>query len=132
MSEAARVVRAFCEAVSARDVVALERFFTADAVYHNMPMEPNVGREAVLRDLARQFAMFAHYEYQVVHLVANGDVVLTERVDVVGDGRANAGIPVMGTFEVRDGRIAHWRDYFDRGQSAELMSAARAGAAVAH
>ena len=126
MSKAAQVVRAFCEAVSSRDAAALARFFTDDAIYHNMPMAPNIGREAVLADLARQFARFTHYEYQVLNLVADGNTVLTERVDVVGDGSANAPVPVMGTFELRDGKIAHWRDYFDRAQSGELMAAAKA------
>jgi len=32
----------------------------------------------------------------------------------------------MGTFELRDSKIARWRDYFDRAQSGELMAAARA------
>lgn len=130
MSESAQVVREFCQAVAARDAAALARFFTEDAIYHNMPMAPNVGREAVLADLAGQFARFAHYEYQVLNLVADGDTVLTERIDLVGDGIANAPVPVMGTFELRDGKIAHWRDYFDRAQSGELMAAARAKVAA--
>jgi len=94
MSSPAEVVREFCAAVSARDAAALARFFTDDAIYHNMPMAPSVGREAVLADLAGQFARFPHYEYQVLNLVADGNIVLTERVDVVGDGVANA--PVSG------------------------------------
>lgn len=51
----------------------------------------------------------------IVHRqVADGNVVMNERTDVMR--RTNGGrveLPVMGTFEVRDGRIAAWRDYFD-------------------
>ena len=51
----------------------------------------------------------------VVHRqVADGNLVMNERTDVMR--RTNGGrveLPVMGTFEVRDGRIAAWRDYFD-------------------
>ena len=32
-----------------------------------------------------------------------------------------APVPVMGTFEVRDGRIVQWRDYFDMGLTARLI-----------
>ena len=52
-------------------------------------------------------------DFQIRHLVADGDVVLTERVDVFDTGDKTISLPVMGTFELRDGKIAAWRDYFD-------------------
>lgn len=56
-------------------------------------------------------------EFEVLNLAVCGDVVLTERIDrVVVDGREIA-LPIMGTLEVRDGRVAAWREYFDRDQS---------------
>jgi limonene-1,2-epoxide hydrolase len=42
--------------------------------------------------------------------------VLTERVDAFISGERTIELPVMGTFEVRDGLIAAWRDYFDLNQ----------------
>ena len=51
--------------------------------------------------------------FQIRHLVSDGDIVLTERVDVFEMGDKAVSLPVMGTFEVRDGKIAAWRDYFD-------------------
>jgi limonene-1,2-epoxide hydrolase len=46
--------------------------------------------------------------------ISHGNVVMNERTDVMRrqDGHEIA-LPVMGVFEVRDGRIAAWRDYFD-------------------
>lgn len=41
---------------------------------------------------------------------------MNERTDVMR--RQDGGeieLPVMGVFEVRDGRISAWRDYFDMG-----------------
>ena len=32
------------------------------------------------------------------------------------------GLPVMGTFEVRDGKISAWRDYFDMAQATKVLS----------
>ena len=42
--------------------------------------------------------------------------MLTERVDVFVLPNVTIELPVMGTFEVRDGKIAKWRDYFDLNQ----------------
>ena len=35
--------------------------------------------------------------------------------------RVMAPVPVMGIFEVRDGRIGRWRDYFDMGLTGRLI-----------
>ena len=53
---------------------------------------------------------------------AAGDVVLTERIDYIGTGDARFPVPVMGAFEVRDGKIARWRDYFDTGLLGKMMA----------
>ena len=50
------------------------------------------------------------------NIVGEGNVVLTERVDVFVLPTTTIELPVMGTFEVRDGKIAAWRDYFDLNQ----------------
>lgn len=47
--------------------------------------------------------------------------MLTERVDEVTANGVMAPVPVMGTFEVRDGRIVQWRDYFDMGLTGRLI-----------
>ena len=50
------------------------------------------------------------------NIAAVGDTVLTERVDVFHLPNGKIELPVMGTFEVKDGKIAAWRDYFDLNQ----------------
>ena len=47
--------------------------------------------------------------------------VLTERVVTFTVGQVVAPLPVMGTFEVTDGRINAWRDYFDMNQFTSRM-----------
>ncbi len=63
--------------------------------------------------------------FEVLHQVASGDVVMNERVDhfVLTDGR-NASLPVTGVFEVKDGQITGWRDYFDVRQFEEATGVA--------
>jgi len=49
-----------------------------------------------------------------IHRIAvNGASVLTERTDVLVVGPVRLQFWVCGVFEVRDGRITLWRDYFD-------------------
>ena len=46
--------------------------------------------------------------------VSAGDTVMNERTDALHrkDG-VTVELPVMGVFEIVDGHIAAWRDYFD-------------------
>ena len=52
--------------------------------------------------------------WEIISIAENGNKVLTERLDEFDlPGGKHVSVPVMGTFEIRDGRIAAWRDYFD-------------------
>ncbi|MCS6987156.1 MAG: nuclear transport factor 2 family protein [Sphingomonadaceae bacterium] len=107
--------------------MALEDAFALlapDIVYHNIPMAPVTGVEGV-RAAFRQLPMTATtWETHAIAATPEG-VVLTERTDrfTLADGREVA-IRVMGAFEVRDGRIAAWRDYFDLNQFMAQMAPA--------
>jgi limonene-1,2-epoxide hydrolase len=46
-------------------------------------------------------------------VATDGDTVVTERTDALRFGRVEQRFWVCGRFEVRDGKIAVWRDYFD-------------------
>jgi limonene-1,2-epoxide hydrolase len=124
MSDAIDLIRRFCDEFakgsSVDDIVA---YFTDDAVYHNIPVEPAHGPEAI----KAVFSMFTtgvdRMEFKIVNIVAEGDVVLTERVDVFVMPNVTIELPVMGAFEVRDGKIAKWRDYFDLNQYMSQLTA---------
>jgi limonene-1,2-epoxide hydrolase len=60
--------------------------------------------------------------FDIHHLAVREGAVLTERTDVFTLGTTEAPIPVMGVFEVADGRITAWRDYFDLAQVTALFS----------
>ena len=111
------VVRDFCRAVARRDVAALVDFFTEDAVYHNIPLAPLTGREAIASTLTQFIAPASLVEFELLGIATAGATVFTERVDrfVIGDKRVE--LPVMGAFEITpDGKIRAWRDYFDMQQ----------------
>jgi limonene-1,2-epoxide hydrolase len=116
-NEALDLVLRFCDAFGkGATPIELVDYFTDDAVYHNIPVEPAVGREAILGLLNMFLTSTERVEFRVANIVANGDTVLTERVDVFQLPNAVIELPVMGTFEVRAGKIAAWRDYFDLNQ----------------
>jgi limonene-1,2-epoxide hydrolase len=46
---------------------------------------------------------------------------MTERVDVLTISGRSFELPVMGTFEIRGGKIGAWRDYFDTNQFAARL-----------
>jgi limonene-1,2-epoxide hydrolase len=110
------VVRRFCDTWSTGDVDAIVAYFTDDAVYHNIPMEAVTGTEAIRAFIDGFAGNIDKVEFRVDNIAANGNVVLTERVDIFTMPGKAIELPVMGTFEVREGKIAAWRDYFDLNQ----------------
>jgi len=116
------VVRRFCAAWADNDIDALMAYFTDDAVYHNIPIDPVTGKEAIQATIAGFMQGVEKIEFRVRNLAADGNIVLTERVDVFHLPGKAIELPVMGTFEVRDGKIAAWRDYFDLNQFMSQMS----------
>jgi len=107
------IVREFCDAWSRSDLDEIMSYFAADAVYHNIPMDPVVGTDAIRTFIEGFTAMVDRIEFEINHLAVNGNVVLTERVDTFVRPAGAIGLPVMGTFELTDGKITAWRDYFD-------------------
>ena len=86
-----------------------------DVFYHNVPLEPIVGRENV-RAFTHAFGMGTRLrpEWELLAVASIGDTVLTERIDCfVTEDNHRLAIPLMGSFRLRDDLISEWRDYFD-------------------
>jgi limonene-1,2-epoxide hydrolase len=107
------VVRKFCEAFSRRDVAELVEFFADDGVYHNIPLAPAHGKDAIRTTLETFVPNSPEIEFVMLNVAASGSVVFTERVDKMTFGGKNVALPVAGVFEVEGGKIKAWRDYFD-------------------
>ena len=114
MTSSIELVQQFCdEWGKGSGIDAILDYFTDDAVYHNIPVDPLTGKDAIKNMIGMFTTGVDKIEFQMRHIAANGDVVLTERLDVFTYPDKIVSLPVMGTFEIKDGKIAAWRDYFD-------------------
>lgn len=120
-TEAEQTVRACLAALEAHDSAVLRPFLTDDVVYHNVPLEPSVGLDATLTFLDGFFGMFTSTKVDIVQIAVRDNVVLTERIDTLTMDGHVAPLPVMGAFELRDGKICAWRDYFDLAQVTAML-----------
>jgi limonene-1,2-epoxide hydrolase len=123
MPSAEQVVRDFCAAASTRDPEVLRAFFSDDVVYHNIPMAPAEGIEATMAVIDMFLGMCQALEFEVHHVASDGTTVLTERTDIFTIKGTSAPLPVMGAFDVVDGKITAWRDYFDMAQVTAMFEA---------
>jgi len=107
------VVHAFMAAAEKRDYDAAMDLLTDDVEYQNMPLPAVHGKAAVRETLEALLALCTGSEWVVHRELASGDLVMNERTDRFLLKGEWVDLPVAGVFELRDGRIALWRDYFD-------------------
>ena len=110
------LVKEFCAAWERMDPDELASYFTDDGVYHNIPMAPLEGRDAIRDGLAGMKAMISSIRFEIHRQISSGDVVMNERTDHLKMGDAAIALPVVGVFELAGDKIRAWRDYFDMGQ----------------
>jgi len=116
------IIREFIGAWSRLDPDELSSYFSEDGVYHNMPMGPVSGRENVRNMIAAFSASWTETQWDILHLACERDVVIVERLDRTRAGDKAVDLPCTGVFELQDGKIKVWRDYFDMQTYATGMS----------
>lgn len=117
---AEQIVRDFftAQAIPGGLVAAFEQYLAEDCVWDNTGLPSCKGREACLSLLGGFISGLGldhiTVDYLEIAVGPNGGVV-TERVDRFfdKDGNSVGELPVAGTLVVREGKIVHWRDYFD-------------------
>ena len=107
-----KIVSDFLAAWPRRNVNELMGYFADDAVYHNIPVPPVVGAAEIRKVFEGFLGSFA-IVLEIVNIGSNGNLVFTERVDRFDMGGRRFDLPVNGVFELRDGKIVSFRDYFD-------------------
>jgi limonene-1,2-epoxide hydrolase len=112
-AEPSDTVRRFVAVWGHGTVDELVAYFAPEGVYHNIPMEPWVGHEAIRSGIEAFFKIATNVDFEITNIAVTGSVVFTERVDRFDMEAGHVDMPVVGVFVITDGKIAAWRDYFD-------------------
>ncbi|WP_242676906.1 limonene-1,2-epoxide hydrolase family protein [Rhodococcus sp. ABRD24] len=123
-----QVVEDFFAALTDLDVPRAAEYLTSDIAWHNTTLPTLRGLPVVTRALRFASRPACRFEAVMHHIASDGDSVLTERTDTLTVGPFRSTFWVCGTFELRDGRIAVWRDRFSWGNVAVGTVTATAGA----
>jgi limonene-1,2-epoxide hydrolase len=108
----ALVVETFLNSLQDLDLTAADALLADDVVYQNVGLPTIRGRARVMK-LMRGMEGRMGFEVTFHRNVAEGATVMNERTDAMVFGPLRLQFWVCGVFEVHDGRITLWRDYFD-------------------
>lgn len=121
MTDNVSIIREFIEAWSSLDPEKLAEYFTEDGTYYNMPTQPVTGKDNVRQFIAAFLATWSETEWEILNLMGEGNVVFAERLDKTKTSQGDVDLPCVGVFEMEDGKIKMWRDYFDLGTFMKAM-----------
>ena len=112
-SDPAAVVAEFIGRLERKDVEGAIALVGDTCEYDNVPMGKVYGPDAISALLSPMLAACEEVEWVIYRQAATGNVVFNERLDRFKMPFGWLEIPVTGVFEVSDGKISLWRDYFD-------------------
>ena len=125
----AHTVEVFLAALQDQDIDAAGAVLDEHLVYQNVGFPTIRGRARAMK-LFRSMEGRARFEVKTHRIAVNGSTVLTERTDALVFGRVRLQFWVCGVFEVTDGRITLWRDYFDMFDFTKALARGVIGAVV--
>jgi limonene-1,2-epoxide hydrolase len=106
-------VNAFIAALERNDIPAALEFVSENCEYSNVPISTVTGPEGIASILGPLFSQASAIEWPVHRAVESGSTVFNERLDRFHMPFGWVELPVVGVWEVHDGKITVWRDYFD-------------------
>jgi limonene-1,2-epoxide hydrolase len=125
----AHTVEVFLAALQNQDIDAAGAVLDEHLIYQNVGFPTIRGRARAMK-LFRGMEGRARFEVKTHRIAVNGSTVLTERTDALVFGRVRLQFWVCGVFEVKDGRITLWRDYFDMFDFTKALARGVLGAVV--
>lgn len=111
------------------DAEAATALVAEDLVYENVSLPTIRGKRRFAKGLADFNRRGIGFDVRIHRITQDGSSVMTERTDGLSYRRFHQQFWVCGVFEVQDGVITLWRDYFDWRDLA--VSALRGLAAIA-
>lgn len=102
------IVELWVQRFNAADAEGVSALYAEDAINHQIPLSPVVGRRAI-EEFHRETFSAGPLTCQPINLVVDGEWAALEWIDP--DGFRGCGF-----FQVRDSLIRHQRGYWDSGQ----------------
>jgi limonene-1,2-epoxide hydrolase len=112
-TEAEEIVTRFVASWERQDVDEVLDYFSEDAVWCPGPMEPSIGKPALREAISGWFGGVTHLGAEIHMQVSDGKTVMHERTDRFMLGDREMATPIGAAFEIENGRITAWREYFD-------------------
>ena len=106
-------VEAFISSLEEKNIDAAIDLLDDDCEYDNVPMGKVFGSNAVKEMLGPMIENCSNVDWPTHRSSSTGNLVFNERLDRFEMGGSWIEIPVCGVWEVVDGKITLWRDYFD-------------------
>ncbi|MGV0815637.1 limonene-1,2-epoxide hydrolase family protein [Mycolicibacterium boenickei] len=126
---ATATVETFLNALQEQDFDTAESTLAQNLVYQNVGFPTIYGRNRAVK-LFRSMPAWMGFEVKIHRIAADGAAVLTERTDALTFGPVRLQFWVCGVFEVHEGRITLWRDYFDLFDFTKAIARGLAGAVI--
>lgn len=109
----AQIVSAFMAAMEKMEFDEGVKYVADDIEYINSPDTAVRGPSGVRAVLEPFFAPIEENDFVVLRQIAEGNTVVLERLDRHRIPQGWFELPVTGVFEVNQGKISYWREYFD-------------------
>ncbi|MCX2711388.1 limonene-1,2-epoxide hydrolase family protein [Mycolicibacterium sp. J2] len=123
-------VTAFLNSLRAPDLDAAAELLDENLVYQNVGFPTVYGRRRTIKLFRAMDRPSLGFDVKIHRSAADGASVLNERTDVLIFGPVRLQFWVCGVFEVHDGRITLWRDYFDQFDFAKAVVRGLVGAVI--
>ena len=108
-----QTVTAFLHALETQDHNLVATLLAPDLSYTNVSLPTIKGGQRVATLFEKVLRRGTGFGVKIHSIAASDDTVMTERTDIIKLGPLYVRFWVCGTFQVRDGQIVLWRDYFD-------------------
>jgi len=107
------IVTRFLAAMQEGDVEAVIALAADDIVYTNVSLPTIRGKDRFGRAARAYYRHHLAFQVVIHRIAGSGSSVLTERTDALILGPFRMQFWVCGVFEVENGQVTLWRDYFD-------------------
>lgn len=121
--EPIEVVESFLDAFAAMDFDTALTLLSDDVEYTNIPIGTVRGHAGVREVLEPFFAPIHENVFVISRRASSGHVVFLERLDRHRLDHGWRELPVNSVFEVHDGKVTVWREYFDLLTAAKIHDA---------